>query len=45
MIKCAYDGCHNEAEFVDNLDDEVCSECMEREIKEGSSEPEDFESI
>lgn len=40
---CAYENCDNPAEFIDAMGDEVCSECMEREINEGDAEPEDFE--
>ena len=43
--QCAYSHCENEAEFIDELGDFVCCECMEREVEEGSATYEDFESM
>lgn len=42
---CDYAGCLNEADFIDVMDNFVCSACMEREVKGGSAEYEDFETI
>lgn len=41
---CEYQGCENEAEWLDDSDSRICEDCMIREIIEG--EPaENFESI
>lgn len=43
--RCTYGFCYNEAEYIDHMDDHICADCMDREIQEGSAEPEDFEAI
>lgn len=43
METCTYEHCDNPAEFIDEMDDKVCSDCMVREINESSAEPESFE--
>ncbi len=45
MEQCEYEGCSNPAEFIDEMGDNVCHECMEREINESDAEPESFERI
>ena len=42
---CDYAHCLNEADFIDEMGNFVCTACMEREVKEGSAEYEDFETI
>jgi len=42
---CDYANCLNEADFIDVMDNFVCSACMEREVKGGWAEYEDFETI
>tara|TARA_B100001059_G_C17703227_1_gene511264 strand:+ start:415 stop:570 length:156 start_codon:yes stop_codon:yes gene_type:complete len=42
---CDYAGCLNEADFIDAIGNFVCTVCMEREVKDSSSEYEDFETI
>ena len=43
---CDYQGCDNKPEFMDDADNFVCEECMEREVTEyGTSEYEDYESL
>ena len=44
-MRCDFLDCSNKAEYFDLMDSPVCKECMEREIKEGGSEPEDFQNI
>jgi hypothetical protein len=41
---CEYVHCDEIAEFLDDSDNRVCSDCMEREIREGANS-EDFESL
>jgi len=43
--KCEYIGCENDAEYIDEMDSYVCSECMDREIQDGTAEQNDFEII
>ena len=43
MEQCAYESCDNPAEFLDEFDDKICQECVEREVNESDSKPEDFE--
>lgn len=45
MIKCYILGCDNEAEVWDDMDNKICIPCMEREIEEESTLPEDYESL
>jgi len=44
-MKCGVESCTNEAEFIDDMDNYVCEEHMERTIEEDGKEPEDFESV
>ena len=34
MNICEVHGCESPAEFVDNMDNKICEDCMEREIQE-----------
>lgn len=40
--QCVYTDCDNTAEFLDIMGDPICQECMEREIKDGVADFEDF---
>lgn len=42
---CEYVGCENEADLIDSMGSFICSECMNREVEDGSAEFEDFEPI
>jgi hypothetical protein len=42
---CAYQHCDNVAEYLDCQDDQVCEDCMEREINESDAVEGDFESL
>lgn len=45
MKPCDYECCENPAEFIDDMGDKVCRECMVREINESEAKPEDFEQF
>ena len=45
MEECTYEHCVNPAEFIDEMDDKVCSECMVREINESGASPESFKQF
>lgn len=45
MTECTYEHCENPAEFLDEMDDPVCQECMEREVNESGADPQSFERI
>ena len=42
---CDTVGCDNEAEFLDVTHNEICEECVSREIEDYGASPEDFETI
>lgn len=42
---CSIVDCNKEATVIDAMDNFLCSECMEHEIDESGTEPEDYESI
>lgn len=43
--KCEVMGCENEAEFWDAMDNKMCADCVEREIREEGTPEEDFETL
>lgn len=48
MPICDYEHCDNDAEFIDDSDNYVCKECMERSLSENEycgQTAEDFESL
>lgn len=42
---CDVVGCEQDAEFYDNMDNELCRDCMERDMEENGKEPEDYEEF
>ncbi len=42
---CNTTGCNNEPELYDLMHNEVCEECMEREVEQEGADREDFTSI
>lgn len=46
--KCFFQGCENEADFIDDGDCYVCEDCMKRSLSENEypgQEAEDFEKL
>ena len=44
-MKCDCPHCHNLATHYDVVHNLICEECMEREIEEESTSPEDYETL
>ena len=42
---CETSGCEEIAEVIDDMDNKICSYCMEREIEEEGKVAEDYETI
>ena len=38
-------GDYDDAEYIDAMDNFICEDCMETDIEDGNSEPDDFEEI
>ncbi len=43
--KCDTVGCDNEAEWYDELDNQICTDCMMQDIEETGNSAEDYEDI
>lgn len=44
METCDMAGCDSPAEYLDKMDNRLCQDCMEREIKESGTSQEDYET-
>ncbi|CAH9013380.1 conserved hypothetical protein [Vibrio phage 417E50-1] len=44
-MKCESMSCDNDAEFFDIMQNQICEECMNREIESEGGEQEDYEVI
>lgn len=44
-MNCDNLGCEEEAEFFDDMQNALCSSCVEQDMEEKEMEPEDYEMI